>query len=73
MLYACYEAAEAGEEFSGKLQAIKERFEEIIKGLSLDLSLEREFEQIAADFSAHAGKEYAASRGEFLNGKVRAA
>ena len=27
MLYACYEAAEAGEEFSGKLQAIKERFE----------------------------------------------
>ena len=73
MLYACYEAAEAGEEFSGKLQAIKERFEEIIKGLSLDLSLEREFEQIAADFSAHVGKEYAASRGEFLNGKVMAA
>ena len=73
MLYACYEAAEAGEEFSGKLQAIKERFEEIIKGLSLGLSLEREFEQIAADFSAHAGKEYAASRGEFLNGKVMAA
>lgn len=73
MLYACYEVAEAGEEFSGKLQAIKERFEEIIKGLSLDLSLEREFEQIAADFSAHAGKEYAASRGEFLNGKVMAA
>ena len=73
MLYACYEAAEAGEEFSGKLQAIKERFEEIIKGLSLDLSLEREFEQIAADFSARAGKEYAASRGEFLNGKVMAA
>ena len=73
MLYACYEAAEAGEEFSGKLQAIKERFEEIIKGLSLDLSLEREFAQIAADFSAHAGKEYAASRGEFLNGKVMAA
>ena len=73
MLYACYEAAEAGEEFSGKVQAFKERFEEIIKGLSLDLSLEREFEQIAADFSAHAGKEYAASRGEFLNGKVMAA
>ena len=73
MLYACYEAAEAGEDFSGKLQAIKMRFQEIIQGLSLDLSLDREFEQIAADFSAHAGKEYAASRGEFLNGKVMAA
>ena len=73
MLYACYGAAEAGEDFSEKLQAIKMRFQEIIQGLSLDLSLDREFEQIAADFSAHAGKEYAASRGEFLNGKVMAA
>lgn len=73
MLYACYGVAEAGEDFSGKLQAIKMRFQEIIQGLSLDLSLDREFEQIAADFSAHAGKEYAASRGEFLNGKVMAA
>ena len=73
MLYACYGAAEAGEDFSVKLQAIKMRFQEIIQGLSLDLSLDREFEQIAADFSAHAGKEYAASRGEFLNGKVMAA
>ena len=36
MLYACYEAAEAGQDFSGKLQAIKERFQEIIRGLSLD-------------------------------------
>ncbi len=73
MLYSCYEAAEAGQEFAGKLQAIKERFQEIIRGLSLELSLDGEFEQIAADFSAHAGKEYAASRGEFLNGKVMAA
>lgn len=73
MLYSCYEAAEAGQEFDGKLQAIKERFQEIIRGLSLELSLDSEFEQIAADFSEHAGKEYAASRGEFLNGKVMAA
>ncbi|MCI7627374.1 MAG: aspartate kinase [Blautia glucerasea] len=73
MLYSCYEAAEAGQEFDGKLQAIKERFQKIIRGLSLELSLDSEFEQIAADFSAHAGKEYAASRGEFLNGKVMAA
>ena len=73
MLYSCYEAAEAGQAFDRKLQAIKERFQEIIRGLSLELSLDSEFEQIAADFSAHAGKEYAASRGEFLNGKVMAA
>ena len=52
---------------------IKERFYEIIKGLKIELSLEEEFRQIEADFKAQAGAEYAASRGEFLNGKVMAA
>ena len=39
----------------------------------MSLSLEDEFRQIEADFKAQAGNEYAASRGEFLNGKVMAA
>ena len=73
LLYACYDIAEAGEDFSDILTEIKSRFYEIIKGLNLDLSLEEEFRQIEADFKAHAGNEYAASRGEFLNGKVMAA
>ena len=73
LLYACYDKVEAGEDFSDILTEIKSRFYEIIKGLNLDLSLEEEFRQIEADFKAHAGNEYAASRGEFLNGKVMAA
>ena len=73
LLYACYDKAEEGVDFSDVLAEIKERFYEIIKGLNLDLSLEEEFKQIEADFKAQAGKEYAASRGEFLNGKVMAA
>ena len=73
LLYTCYDKAEAGEDFSDILTEIKSRFYEIIKGLNLDLSLEEEFRQIEADFKAHAGNEYAASRGEFLNGKVMAA
>ena len=73
LLYACYDKAEKGVDFSDVLAEIKERFYEIIKGLNLDLSLEEEFKQIEADFKALAGKEYAASRGEFLNGKVMAA
>ncbi|MDO5136117.1 MAG: aspartate kinase [Eubacteriales bacterium] len=73
MLYDCYAAAEKGEDFSRKLEMIKERYYEIIRGLSLELSLEDEFAKIAEDFKALAGKEYAASRGEFLNGKVMAA
>ena len=73
LLYTCYGKAEAGEDFTDVLTEIKGRFYEIIKGLNLDLSLEEEFRQIEADFKAHAGNEYAASRGEFLNGKVIAA
>ena len=73
LLYTCYDKAEAGEDFTDVLTEIKGRFYEIIKGLNLDLSLEEEFRQIESDFKAHAGNEYAASRGEFLNGKVMAA
>ena len=73
LLYTCYGKAEAGEDFTDVLTEIKGRFYEIIKGLNLDLSLEEEFRQIEADFKAHTGNEYAASRGEFLNGKVMAA
>ena len=39
LLYACYDKAEAGEDFSDILTEIKSRFYEIIKGLNLDLSL----------------------------------
>ena len=73
MLYACYHAAEAGEEFDSQLKAIKERYYEIIRGLNLELSLEEEFSRIEKDFRDLAGVQYAASRGEFLNGKIMAA
>ena len=73
LLYACYDKAAAGADFTGILNEIKERFYEIIKGLKIELSLEEEFRQIEADFKAQAGAEYAASLGEFLNGKVMAA
>ena len=73
LLYKCYNTAVEGEDFVPILQEIKGRYYEIIRGLNLDLSLEDEFVQIKADFRAQAGTDYAASRGEFLNGKVMAA
>lgn len=73
LLYKCYNTAVEGEDFIPILQEIKGRYYEIIRGLNLDLSLEDEFAQIEADFRAQSGTDYAASRGEFLNGKVMAA
>ncbi len=68
MLYQCYALAELGQPFSAELAAIKARYQEIIDGLSLTVSLDMEFETIEKKFSACAGKDYAASRGEYLNG-----
>ena len=53
--------------------AIAERYNGIISDLGLDLSLENEFAEIKKNISAKAGSEYAASRGEYLNGIVIAA
>ena len=39
MLYVCYAVAEKGNDFTDLLDAIKARYNEIIKGLKLDLSL----------------------------------
>ena len=72
MLYACYETAEKDEDFKDQLNAIKARYEEIISGLSLTLSLDSEFKKIEANFKKKAGKDYAASRGEYLNGIIMA-
>lgn len=72
MLYHCYEAAENGQDTKELLDRIAARYNEIIDGLGLDLSLEKEFAEIAAQFQKKAGKEYAASRGEYLNGIVLA-
>ncbi|MCC8150383.1 MAG: aspartate kinase [Lachnospiraceae bacterium] len=73
MLYGCYAAAEAGEDFSAKLEEIHDRYREIITGLGLDFSLDEDFALIQENFEAKAGADYAASRGEYLNGKVMAA
>ena len=72
MLYGCYALAEAGKDFSKELEAIHERYKEIITGLQLDLFLDDEFTVIADNFKAKAGKDYAASRGEYLNGIIMA-
>lgn len=72
MLYACYELAEKGEDFSEALSKIRDRYQEIIDGLGLKLSLEKEFKTVEKNFREKAGSDYAASRGEYLNGIIMA-
>lgn len=77
MLYRCYGSAiiedECEEGFEQQLMAIKSRYDEIIEGLGLNISLEEEFRVIRTNFSRKIGRDYAASRGEYLNGIIMAA
>lgn len=72
MLYDCYDLGGSGRGFSASLGDIKRRYEEIIEGLGLELSLDDEFKAIEQAFRHKAGRDYAASRGEYLNGIILA-
>ena len=74
MLYQCYALAEKGEAFATQLAAIKDRYVSILNGLSMPENLlDEEFVTISENFRKRFGSDYAASRGEYLNGKLIAA
>ena len=74
LLYQMADEAIAGEDFSGTLSTIKDRFDEIIKGLELEgFSLDEQFDEIEKYMTETPDVDYAASRGEHLNGRIMAA
>lgn len=73
LLYRLQDAVHDEKKFQETLQTIKDRYQEIIDGLGLDFSLAADFDRIEKDLKAGADRDYAASRGEFLNAKLMAA
>ena len=73
LLYACHEAALAGKVFKHLLGRIRERYEEIAEEIGVTFDFTADFENIAAELSKGTTRDYIASRGEFLNGKLLAA
>lgn len=73
MLYKCCELAGSGIDFTEDFQIIKDRYNGIISDLGIDISLDADFDIIVNELKARPAKDYAASRGEYLNGKVLAA
>ena len=77
LLYKCYGQAilddDREEDFEEILKVIKDRYDSIINGLELTISLDDEFKTIQENFSKKIGRDYAASRGEYLNGIIMAA
>lgn len=68
LLYKAYHLAEKNRDFTKIFDEIEGRFNEIISGLKLNVSLDNEFMTIKNNFADKAGEDYAASRGEYLNG-----
>ena len=72
LLYRCYELAAKGENIDEAFSVIMDRYNSIIKDLGLTLDLTGEFEHIKNSMIHKAGRDYAASRGEYLSGMVLA-
>ncbi|GFI62148.1 aspartokinase 3 [Clostridiales bacterium] len=72
LLYKCYELTREDKDIDDIFLRIKKRYEEIISDLGLSLSLDREFERIRMAILHHAGRDYIASRGEYLNAIILA-
>lgn len=73
MLYSCFEKASRGENFDEDFDKIIERYEAIIAGLGITLDMTKEYDRIKGAFMHQPGRDYAASRGEYLNGIILAA
>ena len=73
LLYRCYDAAKEGKSFRDPLNDIRSRYNEIIKGLGLTVSLDDKFAEIEKSLASSPDKDYTASRGEYLNGILMAA
>ncbi|MBR5371503.1 MAG: aspartate kinase [Oscillospiraceae bacterium] len=72
MLYTAQRQAAAGEDFSETLNIIRKRYLGIAEELGLKLDLTDELNQIGFRLKEGATKDFAASRGEYLNGKLLA-
>jgi aspartate kinase len=69
LLYLAHETAKNGIEPKEVLRLIRDRYDEIISGLGIELDLTSTFQQIAKVIGEES-TDFAASRGEYLNGLV---
>lgn len=72
MLFLCYERVAAGENIDVLFNEITERYQQIADELDLPISLTYELSRIRNALYNMAGRDYAASRGEYLNGMILA-
>ena len=72
MLYGCFKLASQKQPIDEAFAQVEARYNAIIEELGLDFSLKAEYEKIRLAIQHHAGADYVASRGEYLNSMILA-
>ena len=72
MLYRCYEMVRNREDIDAIYDSIVARYTDIIEGLGLDFDISGELDYIKNAILHHSGRDFAASRGEYLNSLILA-
>ena len=72
MLYHCYEMVRNREDITEYFNQISERYNSIIRELGLNFNISGELDYIRNAIQHHAGRDFAASRGEYLNSMILA-
>ncbi|MBQ8537388.1 MAG: aspartate kinase, partial [Clostridia bacterium] len=72
LLYQCHRRAQAGEDYQEVFDKIAARYMDIAEELSLTVDVGAQLDDINEKIAAGASADYAASRGEYLNGLLLA-
>ena len=70
LLYRCHDLASSGEDFGEIFSRVRARFEGIEKEIGKDVGMRGELDRIEKEIRAGAGRDYCASRGEYLAARV---
>ncbi len=72
LLYQCYELASNEEDITDVFNEIRSRYEDIVRDLEIEIDLDALFDKIKTSMLHNSGRDYIASRGEYLNAKILA-
>ena len=72
MLYTCYEMIRRNENIDEYFTKIADRYNSIIADLELDFDISGALDYVKNAMLHHSGRDFAASRGEYLNGLILA-
>ena len=72
LFYECYEASRTHQNIDEIYSKIVDRYNAIIEGLGLDFDISGEFEYVKSALQHRSGRDFAASRGEYLNSLILA-